>query len=607
MVIQMTREQYNAKYGQPSPAGSSLVPESKPVQMTRAEYESKYGTVPVSRETAPRSAFGKVAEFLAPTATKTFGKLTDDVKGNVGLRDIIGSALEIGSYALPVGAIGKGVSLAVKAAKPVFGSLVKPLVTRTLQSTAVGAGAGALSEAGRAVGEGDDIGEVVSRAGKGAVGGGAVGAVIPGAATLGGKAFRTATSPFIDRAARKTEEKALLTQGAGDARIATKKLEAGKVVTDQPAKEAVRQGIPEPDVALIKTSTGADRSKMSKMLDIREKGLTDKRYAATNRSTDVVGNTFVEQIAKPIEQLNREAGKKLDVVAQRLAGKPIDPSSAVTSLADDLGGIGVTINKRTGKLNFKNSAFEGLRSVQSDIQNVWNRAVRIAKTKDALQAHRAKTFIDQIVEYGAEGQGLKGKASTILKKFRHNIDSELDTKFKTYNQVNTTFSDTIQSMQKMAEAIGKKSFRLGDKFVDANTGTAMRRIFSNTQSRSNILGMLEESQNLLKKYGVKFDEDIVSQASFADTIEKIFGSEAPTSLLGQFSKGLETFGSTGAIEGAAQLGSAGSEFMRGNLVRGTIKLGTQAAEALRGVNQENRIKALRSLLHTTRKTSAFKK
>src|SRR3990167_5466628 len=120
--------------------------------------------------------------------------------------------------------------------------------------------------------------------------------------------------------------------------------------------------------------------------------------------------------------------------------------------------------------------------------------------------------------------------------------------------------------------------------------------------------MLEETQTLLKKYGLKFDEDIVSQASFADTLEKMLGSEAPTSLLGQFSKGLETFGSTGAIEGAAQLGSAGSEFMRGNLVRGTIKLGTQAAEALRGVNQENRIKALRDLLRAgAKKTSAFKK
>src|SRR3990167_9537238 len=219
----------------------------------------------IFKETQPKSVFGKVAEFLAPTVTKTFGKLTDDVKGNVGLRDIIGSALEIGSYALPVGAVGKGVSLAVKAARPVFGSLVKPLLTRTLESAAIGAGAGALGEAGHAVGEGADIGETISRAGAGAFGGGAIGAVIPGAAALGGKVLKGVASPFVNRAARKAEETALLKGGAPDARIATKKLEGGKVVSDPTAKEAVRQGIPEADVSLIKTSTQTDKTKMAKM------------------------------------------------------------------------------------------------------------------------------------------------------------------------------------------------------------------------------------------------------------------------------------------------------------------------------------------------------
>ena len=87
----------------------------------------------------------------------------------------------------------------------------------------------------------------------------------------------------------------------------------------------------------------------------------------------------------------------------------------------------------------------------------------------------------------------------------------------------------------------------------------------------------------------------------------MLGSEAPTSFLGQISRGAETFGSTGGIEGLQQVGSTASEFARGNVVRGTIKAGAHMIDVLRGVNQENKIKALRALLKSegAKKVSNF--
>ena len=142
-------------------------------------------------------------------------------------------------------------------------------------------------------------------------------------------ALKKGAGMFAERGARKAEELRLLkgelpppppgappagpstppTGPIAGARIATKTLdESGKVVvTDKSWKEAVRQGIPEADVALIKAGTAGDKAKMSKMLDIRQSQLTNKRV--TDRATDVVGDTFVEKIAKPIEKLNKEAGQ----------------------------------------------------------------------------------------------------------------------------------------------------------------------------------------------------------------------------------------------------------------------------------------------------------
>ena len=62
-----------------------------------------------------------------------------------------------------------------------------------------------------------------------------------------------------------------------------------------------------------------------------------------------------------------------------------------------------------------------------------------------------------------------------------------------YNQVNTQFADTITQLNNMGAAIGR-TFKLGDTFADAQAGLAMRRILSNTASRSEILKLLENMQ-----------------------------------------------------------------------------------------------------------------
>ena len=105
--------------GTPTPADIEEV--SAKLKATQGiDQFANYGPVEKQPE-KKRSTLGKVAEFLAPALTRTVGKAFDPNQ-DVTARDIIGSGLEIASYALPVGAAAKGVTLAARglglAAKP---------------------------------------------------------------------------------------------------------------------------------------------------------------------------------------------------------------------------------------------------------------------------------------------------------------------------------------------------------------------------------------------------------------------------------------------------------------------------------------------------------
>jgi hypothetical protein len=477
--------------------------------------------------------------------------------------------------------LGMGGGTVLKTGKEALKQTTKELIK---QGAKQGAKEGALFGVGSALErKGTDVTpmDIAKESAIGGVSGGIIGGAVP--AVIGGvkKGFgmiQGQTSPV------KTETQKLLEKGIPDTRIATSKIEGGKIVPDKTATEAIKQGLPEADVALIKTASATDKSKMSKMLDIREKGLTNKRII--ERSTDVAGDTFLSQ-AKHIEKVNKQAIKQLNVVAQRLEGKSADATEALVKFAQDMETSGIGVRKN-GTLNFKGSDFEGLGSVQNTINTIWNRARRVAKSGDALQLHRMKSYIDEVVNYGKATEGLGGKAERILKGLRHNIDATLDSKFPAYNKVNSVLTDTISQLGEINASMGRK-FKIGDTFSGMHAGTTLRRIISNTQSRSNLLRLLQTMQVTAKKYGLKSDDDIINQVLFSDTLEKMFGSEAPTSFLGQIERG---------VKGAEEAAGIMSDLWQGRPLKAGLKTAKTMIDYTRGINEKNKINALKELLTT---------
>lgn len=434
-----------------------------------------------------------------------------------------------------------------------------------------GATEGAIQGAGIGMEQNKDIGGIVGQsllgAGIGGVTGGILGGIVGG---VTGKMKATA---------QRREELVNLLKTKPDSRVAQYTMKGGQLVDDPAAQEAIKQGVDEGTVATIKGSSAADKAKASQALDILEKGRFDKTYRATNRPSDVLGDSAMQRF-KPVYQANVKAAQELDTVAKSLQGKTVDPVPAVQSFIDDLDNMGIGFEN--GKPVFTGSDIEGLGEPQKIIERIVKRMDDVGD--DAYELHRLKKFIDEQVDFGKTSGGLTGKTENVLKGLRHNIDEILDSSFDSYNRINTTYSETRNAIDELTSLGGSKFDPLAPN-AQKKLGTLMRRILSNANSRVDVLNALNSLQEVATKYGGKFDDDIVTQAVFVDDLERLFGTSAPTSLAGETAKGFKTAGNvTSKLKSGKGLLNMALEGT-GNMI-----------ERARGIDEEGLIRSLRELL-----------
>lgn len=422
--------------------------------------------------------------------------------------------------------------------------------------------------------------------------------------TAGDRAFEITGSPLIGAVASTTPEligslvpitkmvtkRSALKQtiakqiesGSTDKAIATYMLNgAGKLKTDKVAKEAIKQGFDQGVIAAAKGASKIDRAKMAEMVDITKKGKENALFAMKNRPSDVAGNSLLERV-KHVKAVNREAGHEIDRVARTLKGQKVDFEKPIANFMENLDELGVRLDNRL-RPNFKGSDIEGLAGPQSAIANIVKRmsSGRKGVPPDAYELHRMKRFIDEIVTYGKTGEGLKGKTERILKQLRADLDGALDNTFPQYNKANTTYADTVSALDSLQDVAGKKMDLFGPN-ADKATGTLLRRMMSNAQSRVNLVDAVDNLDSISKKYGATFKDDISTQMLFADDLDNVFGPVAKTSLAGEVSKGVKK-GAETVIGQRTALGTA-------------IEVGAAGVEKLRGISQEKAFKSITELL-----------
>lgn len=356
---------------------------------------------------------------------------------------------------------------------------------------------------------------------------------------------------------------------------------AGKVKADSLAKEAIKQGFDQSVIAAVKGSSKIDKAKMSQMVDIMKKGKENAIFAMKNRPSDIAGNSLLDRV-NHIKKINRVSGKQVDKAAKALKGQDADFSAPINNFMESLDEMGIRINKNLKPI-FKGSDIEGLAGPEAAIKNIVNRLSSGKKgvMPDAHEMHRMKRYIDEIVTYGKEGEGLKGKTERILKSLRRDLDGALDNNFPEYNKANTIYSDTVGALDALQDVAGKKMDLFGPN-ADKATGTLLRRMMSNAQSRVNLVDAVDNLDSISKKYGGKFTDDISAQMLFVDELDTVFGPTARTSLAGEMGKSVKK----------------GAEAVTGQrtAVSTALDLGAAGIEKLRGINEESAFKAINELL-----------
>ena len=385
----------------------------------------------------------------------------------------------------------------------------------------------------------------------------------------------TRVGKSVPKISVKSKLAAQIQQGGTDKGIAKFIVDgAGKLGKDKIAIEAIKQGFDEGVIAAVKGSTRTDRIKMGAMVRIMKKGRANALFATKNRPSDIAGNSLLDRV-NHIKRVNVSAGKRLDSVAKALKGKQVDSTAPVDKFLNNLDDMGITLD---GDLNpvFKGSIIEDLDGPQNAISRVVKRLAKADGPPDAFDLHRMKKFIDENVTFGKSGEGLGGKTEGVLKTLRRDIDGVLDSNFPKYDKVNTAFSETINALDSLQDVAGQKMDLFGPNANKA-VGTLLRRLMGNAQSRVNLVDAVDEVEKIASKFGGKFKDDISVQMLFADELDDIFGPVARTSFKGEIGKevqrGLNQTAVGFAAEGAGKI-----------------------AEKIRGISDENAIKAVEQLL-----------
>jgi len=311
--------------------------------------------------------------------------------------------------------------------------------------------------------------------------------------------------------------------------VVTRRLARAGASKQKLAKVAEKTGFESKQAKLIASLKPKDRAVAKKMVQLADK-IEDGSGRITARPIDYVGKNMVKKQAK-IDALRRVKGAKLGKVAKSLQGKTFDSTPIKEAVANSMDDLGIKVLDN-GAYDFSNSVFKNLPSLQKRLVQAFEQANKIGD--NPYQAHIFKKSIDELVNYGTKGEGLKGTAEMTLKGLRKATDNALDLNFPKYATINNEYRELANVSQLNRELFGKS----GATAIKA--GQKMRSVFSNASvSRDKALGYLNELEKVAGKYGIKTGDNVLDQALFAQALEKPYGTFTDTALVNEVGKGVQ--------------------------------------------------------------------
>lgn len=495
------------------------------------------------------------------------GKISSEFTDNlVTNREVIGDAVKLASTVAGVAA--GGANLAGKAFTA--SNLAK---AGAIEGAIQGAGFGA----GEAVQEAQKIDEAVKNvllnSALGAGFGAGIGALVPAGGRAASKLrdyFKKGTTSVDEVVTTPTATTEIIGESTPTTTVVDEVVaETPRTIDPTVARTASRRGFDEADADFLASLTNEDKAFARKAIDLTEKAQNDKRALYGSRPIDIVGDNLIKKVA-PIREINSTFGKQVDEVAKYLRGQKIDNSSLSNSLQQVLDNQGITL--KNGQWDFSNSVYKNIPTIQNELGKAFDSILELPD--DAFQTHIFKKSIDEIVNFGTQGEGLKGTSANILKELRREADQLLDANFAEYKNANDNYKITRDLLEEVDDSIGKE-------LTKEKAASKLRAIFSNRETRGNIKNTIAKIDEVAKAYNIQTGDNLLDQALFTEILENLYGTQAITSLRGEVEKAV------GGVRTAVDL-------LR-NPLQGAGTIAGNVVEAVAGQTDNARKKFLKDL------------
>jgi len=351
-----------------------------------------------------------------------------------------------------------------------------------------------------------------------------------------------------------------------------KKLSDGVVERESKLiKSAEKQGVTDGIAPLMIHSSKIDKIKMMEMMNKRQGAMSDPKLKATLRPSDVPAQTFMKQI-EFAKNSHVRAGTTLDRVASRGRDSKINATTYTDNIKSQLNEMGVTVDAR-GTPNFKGSQIDGDHADMKLIVNILKKT-SANKNPPSFVVHDIRKLADKNI---AKGSSLATGTRTLLQKLSNDTTDSLVSKMPEYKKANDNFNETKHSLDLVNNGLGKNIDFLYQG-AGKETGAILRDKMSTMKGRSDMFYAIEAIGDVNKKYGSHAEGDTLTQSLFADELDKSF---TPGKAKGRAFE----FG----VEDAIDIKLTGGMGTAGKVAKG-------AMHTARGINVDNKIKALKNIL-----------
>ena len=350
-----------------------------------------------------------------------------------------------------------------------------------------------------------------------------------------------------------------------------------RVINDDLGGAVVDAGLPAPLVSLTKNASLADNIKQVQMLSIVKRSGDDFVFADETRVAKILGNALDDRVSTLVK-IRKKSGADLDrIVETDLKNSTADIQDAMNTFATRLQKLNVKVVR--GKDGRLRADLEGSRvELDGQSQALLDLMLRRldgpegSPVKTAQELHDLKQFITSNLYWGKKktDNALQADTENVVKKLRHDINQAIRGISDDYAYANDRYGDATNALDDLQKSMGSKVDFDSGNAAEA-LGQAGRRLIGNAASRIPMRDAIAKSEDVGRRYGYNFDDDIRNLSLTADELEKYFGTSGRTSFQTQTKRGNTQTG--------AEAAGIAANLARGDAVGASISMTQKALKA----------------------------